>query len=134
MTKNNASNLQDKKKEVSDFISGIEKRVRSRNATAQFKNKPSYILSLLNSREKEARDVCASTLICNLYRDALPVDDVYRCGNKCELDDKFRQFIKVNSGKNVYEYLCSCADKGSKPAKVLMESVKIGRASCRERV
>lgn len=122
--KNDTSLLQEKKKEVADFLNGIERRVESRKAAVQAQAKPSYRLSVLGAKEKEARNICASALICNLYRNALPVDDVYRCGNGDQLDDKFRQFIKGNHGKNVYEYLCSCAEKGSRPAKVLMESVK----------
>lgn len=110
---------------MSVFLSNLEKERMRVDDERRMRQDPGYKINIIKEKEQEGKESCAAAVLCKIYRDALPVDDEYRIGNRYELDEFFMNTIKKHHPNHdgVYNYIADCAHRGSKPAKMMIEAV-----------
>ena len=116
--------INEKMHNMEAFLSELKKREEQEMLTQQYKETPNYKLAAINDARSAGLENCAAGVVCKIYRDALPVDDTYKNGLQKELDDGFIATIKKENPNGVYTFLSSCAEKGSKPAQLMVEAVR----------
>ena len=106
-----------------NFISELEADRKKESEIKQIKESTDYKIRVLNEKKEEAKDLCLDTLFCNLYKDAVPMDDAEKNMPYNDLDEEFLQFMKAKQPKGTSYYVKEAIKKGSKPCKALMEAV-----------
>lgn len=107
-----------------DFISELESDRKKESELKQIKESTNYKLRVLKEKKEEAKNICLDTLFCNLYKDAVPMDDSEKNMPYNDLDEEFIQFMKAKEPKGTSYYVKEAIKKGSKPCKALMEAVE----------
>ena len=116
--------IDQKKHGMETFLSELKKREEQEMLAQQYKETPKYKLAAIDDAKTQGLENCAAGVICKLYRDSLPIDDDYVNSYQTDLDDSIVSSIKKQQPKGVYVFLSDCAEKGSKPAQLLVEAIR----------
>jgi len=117
------SNIDESRQRVEDFIANVEARQVQQELNAEYKRSRQYKYGCVEEARKRGLENCAAGVISKIYTDALPMDKSYKGTHQDELDGYFLGFIKKKNPNGAYAYLTDCAHHGSKPAKMIIESV-----------
>ena len=112
----------DREQKVTQFLERIRIAEEQAELEAKHHQEPAYKNYMLNKAVAETKENCASKVICKVYRDAVPMDEEYKCENSDEIENGFRSYILKKDSNGVYSYVQRAAKK-SVPAKLLVEAV-----------
>lgn len=113
--------LDENKKNVSDFISNLEKEEEINKNNEIIRNKKCTKLNKIEQECQKAKEMTMKDIFAKIYRDALPMDPGYKVASSCELDNGVTAFVKNRlKSESPYQYISEKCSKGV-PSAVAMD-------------
>ena len=106
-----------------NFLDEVEKTKKKEKDIKKFTESVDFKFKKIKEVKEDAREICLDKLISDIYKNAVPIDNDVKDVLADDLDDEFVQFLKAKQPKGTTFYVKEAIKKGSKPAKILMESV-----------
>lgn len=116
------SPLQQSKENMSAFLSNLEERRKSSEATARFRKSKSYIWGQIKNKKEEGARNAAEKVFLSIYNNALPIDANHRVVFESNLNNAIMRHVTESGASDVYDYLQKASKRGSIPAKTICES------------
>ena len=117
--------LEQRENKVLDFMSAVDNSIKQKEDLEAFKKTDSYKMRYLQKTMEDAKERCAVYIICNLYKDALPMDAAYKSVYSNVLDDECKDFISsISQNKGVNAFVTGNPDKIPTPMNKLMYMVE----------
>lgn len=117
------TDLQQRENKMISFIDEVDKYKRSVQAENKWKETPKFKLKEIANRKGKAEDVCFNKIFCKIYKDALPLEDDYKCAHSEELDNEICNFLQQKNDKGISFYMREMIEK-SEPVRRMVESVQ----------
>lgn len=106
------------------FLSELDDQRQSVKNQNHFRNSSSAKINKIYKKKEETKKDLVESLLTRLYKRSLPFNDEYKATYDSELGEQFQTFMKPYcKNGSVYDYILSAKNHGSRPAKLLLESV-----------
>lgn len=118
------SNFEDTKEHVINFIDDVNNELKSKELDDEYNNSVDGKLKYLNKCKDDAKEICLDTILSQIYKDAIPLNDDYKLANAEDLDQSFKDFIATRCPKGISFYIKEENKKGNSAAKRILEAVE----------
>lgn len=110
-------------KEMINFIKELDNEKAKKESMKKITESVDFKFKKIEDVKNNAREICLDKIISDIYKNAVPIDNEVKDVLSDDLDEEFIQFLKAKQPKGTTYYVKEAIKKGSKPAKILLESV-----------
>lgn len=111
------------KEKVLGFMDNLKREKEKQDQIDDFKNSAHYKMRVMGQRKADARDACLNNICCDIYKNAIPLNDDYKNAYANDIDAAWKDFIAKRCPEGIEFYIREGLKKGSPFAKKVLEAV-----------
>ena len=116
--------FESRENKVLSFMEQVQEEILMKEQEEAFLNTPDFKLKKLDQCQNDGKAICLDSIIRSLYKDAIPLNDDYKCAHNDSLDRTFDTFIANKCPKGLEFYIREGLKKNSPFAKKVIEAVE----------
>lgn len=106
------------------YMDDIKDDEKAKLQEEEFQNTDTYKIRTIEADAKCAKTACVDKVMCDVYKNALPLSDDYKCAYSAEIDDNYKTLMNdMTDGVDTQFYVREAIKKNNRFAKHLMEEV-----------
>ena len=75
------------------YMDGIKDDEKAKLQEEEFQNTDTYKIRTIEADAKCAKTACVDKVMCDVYKNALPLSDDYKCAYSAEIDDNYKTLM-----------------------------------------
>ena len=97
--------FESRENKVLSFMEQVQEEILMKEQEEAFLNTPDFKLKKLDQCQNDGKAICLDSIIRSLYKDAIPLNDDYKCAHNDSLDRTFDTFIANKCPKGLEFYI-----------------------------
>ena len=81
--------FESRENKVLSFMEQVQEEILMKEQEEAFLNTPDFKLKKLDQCQNDGKAICLDSIIRSLYKDAIPLNDDYKCAHSDSLDNTF---------------------------------------------